>query len=54
MASYFVELRISERYTRYEIAPSITVVKLPAIFEGFRAYICFTSSNVRGFYDFGQ
>jgi hypothetical protein len=34
MAGSFVDVRISERYTRYEIAPSITVVKFHVILEG--------------------
>ena len=35
MESSFVELRISERYARYEIAPSIMVIKCHVILEGF-------------------
>jgi hypothetical protein len=48
MESSFVGLRISERCTRYEIAPSITVVKRHVILEGMCSFLRFTSSNDMG------
>jgi hypothetical protein len=45
MASAFVELGISERYTSYEFAPSVAIVKLHVIHEGIWYFLRLTSSN---------
>ena len=45
IASVFVDLGISKRHARYEIAPLIMTVKIHVFLEGIWAFLRLTSSN---------